>query len=191
MTKELPDIIETERLCLRPFAESDISAYALIRAKPAVVRFLPGGVAGIDEARGAAERIIHHFRSLWEEDGYAPWAVVERRNSRLLGHMGLRRLPDLQGQTELLYMLDEDVWGRGFATEGARASLAFGFDALGLDRVIALALPENQPSMAVMERVGMTRSPALVSAFGLQLVQYAVSRDDWLSARAANKVSDV
>jgi len=189
MTKDLPNVVETERLCLRPFVESDISAYAIMRAKPAVVRFLPGGVAAIDEAAAAARRIVLHFLSLWENGGFGPWAVVERRNGRLCGHMGLRRLPDLQGQTELLYMLDEDVWGRGFATEGARASLAYGFDGLGLDRIIALALPENLSSMAVMERVGMTRSPGLVSAFGLQLVHYAVSRDDWLSARAADRGS--
>jgi len=186
MTKDLPNVVETERLCLRPFVESDISAYAVIRAKPAVVRFLPGGVAGIDEAQATAERIVRHFRSLWEDGGFGPWALVERRNGRLCGHMGLRRLPELQGQTELLYMLDEDVWGRGFATEGARASLAYGFDELGLDRIIALVLPENRPSMAVMERVGMTRNPGLVNVFGLQLVHYAVSRDDWLSARVAD-----
>lgn len=191
MTKHPPDMIETERLCLRPFAESDIPAYALIRAKPAVVRFLPGGSAGIDEAHERAVRTVRHFRTVWKDDGFGPWAVVERRNSRLRGHLGLRRLPELQGQTELLYMLDEEVWGLGFATEGALASLAYGFDVLGLDRIIALALPENRPSMAVMERVGMTRNPASVSAFGMELVQYSMSRDLWRNRDAVDQASDV
>ena len=90
---------------------------------------------------------------------------------RLAGHLGLRRLPDL-GETELLFPIDPGAQGRGYATEGGRAALAFGFGRLALPEVAAFVLPENAASIAVLERLGMTRRPGLVRAFGLEALRY-------------------
>ncbi len=175
-----PISIETNRLILRPFEASDVQPYADIRAKPDVIRFLPGGVDNAEKALEIAERTVLHFSALWnDEPGYGPWAIVEKKTQALRGHMGLRLLPELNGQTELLYMLDDQVWGAGYATEGALASLQYGFGFLPLDRIIGLALPDNEPSQRVMQRVGMARSASRVEAFGLTAVEYSITRERW------------
>lgn len=75
-------------------------------------------------------------------------------------------------------MLESAVWGRGLASEGARAARDYGFGHLGLDRLIAMALPGNPASLRVMERVGMTREPGLLDAFGLKVVRYTMRTSD-------------
>ncbi|MEM8836530.1 MAG: GNAT family N-acetyltransferase [Pseudomonadota bacterium] len=176
-----PTSIATDRLLLRPFQQTDVEAYAAIRAKPDVVRYLPGGGDTVKGAREIAEKAVAGFSGLWSEQngpGYGPWAVVHRSSGELIGHLGLRLLPDLGGETEILYMLDNAVWGRGLASEGARAGRDYGFDHLGLDRIIAMALPENAASLRVMEKIGMSREPGLVEAFGLKVVQYTMRAGD-------------
>ena len=125
--------IETSRLTLRPFALGDIDAYAAIRAKPEVVRFLSGGEAAAAQAHEIADRTVRACLAAWSDGpGYGPWAVVETSSGRLIGHLGLRWLPELGGETELLYLLyllyllDSAAWGRGYATEGALAALDYG-----------------------------------------------------------------
>lgn len=163
-------ILTTARLVLRPLAASDIPAYAAIRAKPEVVSMLPAGPAAA--ARALAD--AGHLVSAWAGApfGAAPWAVEAREDGRLLGHLGLRPLPELGGETELLYMLDSAVWGRGLATEGGAAALRAAFGPLGLRRVIALARPENAASLAVMRKLGMRRE-AEARVFGVLAVRCA------------------
>ncbi len=163
-------ILLTARLVLRPFASSDVDAYAAIRAKPEVVSMLPGGPGAAARARADAAHLV----STWAggRPGAAPWAVEAREDGRLLGHLGLRPLPELGGETELLYMLDSAAWGRGIATEGGAAALEAGFGPLGLRRVIALARPENAASVAVMRKLGM-RFEGEMRVFGVQAVRYA------------------
>jgi len=167
-------MIETARLLLRPFQADDLAAYTAIRAKPEVLRYLPGGEARAVEAKAVAERVITLFTVTGEHP--LPWAVVEKSSARLIGHLGLRRLPDFNGDVELLYMLDSEFWGRGFATEGARAALDYGFNDLKLDRIIGLVLAENQASQAVLRKAGMVRTPEPVHAFGLTLTLYELTR---------------
>jgi [ribosomal protein S5]-alanine N-acetyltransferase len=125
-------ILTTARLVLRPFDASDVVAYAAIRAKPEVVAMLPAGPEAAARAADDAARLVSAWAGLGP--GTAPWAVEAREGGRLLGHLGLRVLPELGGETELLYMLDSDVWGRGLATEGGKAALGAAFGPLGLPR---------------------------------------------------------
>ncbi|MGB7305785.1 MAG: GNAT family N-acetyltransferase [Burkholderiaceae bacterium] len=136
--------ILTDRLLLRTFCESDVPAYSRIRAKPEVVQWLPGGADAAANAQKVAERAVSIFDDGWRNGGHAPWAVVERENGQLIGHLGLRVLPELNHETELLDMIDSDHWGRGYATEGAIAALGFGFAELALPFVIAPGIT-NQP----------------------------------------------
>jgi ribosomal-protein-alanine N-acetyltransferase len=147
--------LRTARLILRPFEPADIPAYAAIRAQDAVARHLPGGVARARLAQSVAETLVPAFAQAWRDPGYGPWAVVEAASGRLLGHAGLRRLPELGGETEILYALDGAAWGRGYATEAALAARDFGFGALKLPRLIALAVPENAASIRVIEKLGL------------------------------------
>jgi ribosomal-protein-alanine N-acetyltransferase len=166
-------MIETARLLLRPFQADDLAAYAAIRAKPEVNRYLPGGEARAAEAWAVAERVIALFTA--PDTQPLPWAVVEKASGRLIGHLGLRRLEELEGAVELLYMLDSAFWGEGLATEGAQAALDYGFDALKLDRIIGLALAENKASRRVLEKLGMTLAPDPVHAFSMTLTLYELT----------------
>lgn len=172
-------VLETERLLLRPFEPKDAPAYAAIRAKPHVVRFLPGGEARAALATQVAETVIAMFNDCWQRDGYGPWAVEEKATGRLCGHHGVRCLPEEGGVTELLYTMDDTLWGQGYATEGGRAALAYGFDTIGLDRIFAWAMPDNHASLAVMARLGFTRVPGLVQKFGLQVAENSLRHEDW------------
>ena len=90
-----------------------------------------------------------------------------------MGHLGLRYLSEIS-ETELLYMIDEPWWGQGLATEGGHAALRFARDRLGLNRVVAFALPENGGSIAVMRKLEF-RFDDEQSIFGLDAVRYVLN----------------
>ncbi len=163
--------VETDRLILRPFEARDIPAYAAIRAKPEVMRHLPGGEARVFTAQADALRMASIYAESWTTIGYAPWAALDKATGVLLGHLGLRHLPELGGETEILYLLDSTAWGQGLATEGAAAARDFAFQMLGLKRLIGLVAPLNTPSQRVLEKIGMKRQGE-TTAFGLDLIRY-------------------
>ncbi len=173
--------VETARLLLRPIEGTDLPAYTAMRAKPQVVQFLPGGPARAGQSGEAAQKAYGMFRDCWLRDGYGPWAVEEKATATFRGHLGLRKEA---GETELLYMLDDTVWGRGYATEGGQAALRYGFDTLKLDRIVAWVLPENAASLRVTARLGMVREPGLRSVFGLSAVEARITRTQWLAGQA-------
>ena len=164
---------ETQRLYLRPFEPADLEAYAVIRSRPSNARYLPGGEAGAKAAAGRVRTLWGH--DAWIEGGYAPWAVVEKSSARLIGHLGLRFLPEIE-ETELRYMIDEPWWGRGLATEGGRAAVDFARDRLGLNRLLAFASRDNRASIAVMHKLGF-RFEGDQSIFGLDAVRHALTLD--------------
>ena len=92
------------------------------------------------EAPAGSDRAV---RGLWEERRYAPWGVFQ--GGRLIGHGGLNYVPEF-GETEVLWALHPDAWGKGYATEVAQASLDYGFETLGLGLIFAIALPDNVAS---------------------------------------------
>jgi [ribosomal protein S5]-alanine N-acetyltransferase len=166
--------VRTARLRLRPFRPDDRPAYTAIRADPETARYLPGGAAGAAEAADKAERAVAGWGAgAWQGGGYAPWAVEHVGDGgRLIGHLGLRYLPEI-GETELLYLFERPAWGRGFATEGAQAAVAFARDRLGLAYLVAFAVPENAASIAVMRRCGFAHEGP-VHIFGIDGVRYGL-----------------
>ena len=117
-----------------------------------MVRFLPSEGDTTRAADTAASFIGQWGERVWR-DGYWPWAVVERSSGRLIGHAGLRFSAGLNAP-ELVYMFDDSVWGRGYASEAANAACDFGRDSLNLDYVAAVALADNAGS------VGRRASPS-------------------------------
>lgn len=172
--------IRTDRLVLRPFTPEDIPAYAAIRRKPGVTRFLPTPPRPVDDDTRSA-RAVETFCATWTENGYGPWAVL--LDGALIGHAGLRWVPE-EGVTEVLYLFDPAHHGRGYATEAARAALGHGFGALGLDRIVAWAMPANTASLAVMERLGMQRHPGTVTVFGVEAVRCTIDHPTWTALRS-------
>ncbi len=142
-------MIATARLLLRPFEPGDLHAYAaVLRDERTMAGW--GGPYDLDSAKLALGDILEHEA----EHGYAPFAVL--LDGELIGNAGLQLLeagPDV----ELLYRLASSAWGRGLATEAARAALDHGFDTLGLDEIVAVIAPDNAASLQVAARLGFAR----------------------------------
>jgi RimJ/RimL family protein N-acetyltransferase len=143
-------MFRTERLMLRPLVPGDAEAYAAMRFHSEVAKWLPPAPGDPVEAARVA---IARFAAGWQERRHAPWGVF--LEDRLVGHGGLNFVPEFEA-TEVLWALHPDVWGKGYATEVAKAALAYGFSALALDLIFAIALPDNVASQAVMRRIGLT-----------------------------------
>src|SRR5262245_4484554 len=173
--------IQTARLTLRPFAAEDAAAHAALYGDPEVTRFLPGGPFAPHEVGARSERSRARFSEHWAAYGWGVWAVADRASGALIGHCGLAHLPD-GSDVELLYALARAVWGLGLATEAGQAALDHGFGPVGLERIVAVTRPEHQASRRVMERLGMVCEGER-DAFGLRMVCYARSREDWRRPR--------
>jgi RimJ/RimL family protein N-acetyltransferase len=151
-------LIETERLRLRAWRAEDLPAYAALNADPAVRRYFPG-VLTREESDAQARRLQAHV----DAHGFGFWAVEAPGVAPFVGFVGLQRVwfeAPFTPAVEAGWRLTRAFWGRGYATEGARAALAFGFRELGLREIVAFAVAGNAASIRVMERVGMTRDPA-------------------------------
>jgi [ribosomal protein S5]-alanine N-acetyltransferase len=170
--------LKTARLILRPFTAADVPAYAAIREQPEVARFLPRR-AGLSATQIATDAIAA-FEQDWRECGYGPWAAVDAASGRLIGHHGLRFVPQF-GETEVLYAFDREFWGRGLAIEGAIAARDYGFATLGLDRLIAIALPDNHASLKVMAKAGLTYR-RMARFRDMDVAYHALDRAAWQAA---------
>ena len=148
--------VETERLHLRRFATTDVDALAVVFAKREVWEFPFGRAFTRDETAAFLAAQIDQYESC----GVACWLATERATDRVIGYVGISVPtfhPAILPTVEVGWRFDPDVWGRGYATEGARAALEQAFGPLGLDRVCSLPQDDNTASVAVAERLGMRR----------------------------------
>ena len=141
--------VSTERLLLRPLEGADRAAYAAFRFHPEVARWLSPADR---DPLVASEATIARFQSGWSTRGYAPWGVF--CDGKLIGQCGLNFVPEFEA-TEELWALHPNAWGKGCATEAARAALELGFETIGLALIFAVTKPENIASQAVMKRLGL------------------------------------
>ena len=165
-------ILETSRLTLRPFQEADLDAYAAMCADPEVMRFL--SVDGAVLTRADAWRQMSMYLGHWELRGYGTWAVVERGNGGFVGRVGLH-YPEGWPDRELGWTLARQFWGRGYAREAARASIAHAFDTLGWTHLVSLIHPENHRSARLAERLGY-HPHGVAEVRGLRLTMYRLDR---------------
>ncbi len=147
------DELETDRLKLRMWRESDLDEYAAMSADPLVMKYLTGGKVF---SRADTWRSIAFFMGHWQMRGYGHWAVEEKATGRMIGRIGFLN-PEGWPGFEIGWTLARHAWGKGYATEGARKALAYAFDTLNQPHVISLIHPENTPSMRVAERLGEKR----------------------------------
>lgn len=152
------DILRTPRLLLRTWREDDTEAFVHVAADPAVSAFLPG-----PWTHDKVSAMVAGQQALFERDGTCYFAATLRANGTLVGFVGLKRQDfdrPFAPCFELGWCLGMAHWGQGYASEGARACIAHGFEALGLDEVVSFTVPRNLRSRAVMERLGMRHDPA-------------------------------
>jgi RimJ/RimL family protein N-acetyltransferase len=164
--------LETERLVLRAFRESDTDAYAEMLADPEVMRFLGKPMSRAEAWRNMAMMLGH-----WRLRGYGFWAVEEREGGEMVGRVGCWR-PEGWPGLEVGWTLRRRFWGRGYATEAARASVEYAFAELKQTRVISLIAPDNAASIRVAERLG-ERPAGEWEVFGTRVIIYAVGREEW------------
>jgi RimJ/RimL family protein N-acetyltransferase len=150
--------IETDRLLLRPWRPAeDLDALAAMNAEPAVMRFVaPNRPLRRDESADFLDRIVRH----WDEHGFGLWALVPRHepDPGCIGFAGLAIpsfLPAVLPAVEVGWRLAPAWWGRGLATEAARASVDYGFERLGLRSIVSIIDAGNAASLRVAEKLGM------------------------------------
>ena len=142
--------ITTERLVIRPFTREDIEAAYQMNRDAEVSRHTgDGGVV----SRGEIERrIVEQVLGDYQKHGYGRLAVELKGEGTFIGFTGLKYLEDID-EVDLGYRFMRAYWGKGYATESARASLELGFNTLGLNRIIAQVLPENKGSVRVLAKL--------------------------------------
>lgn len=143
-------MITTERLRLRPLTEADTDWWVRLHADAEVNRFV-GSYTG---AQAAAR--LHAIQQQWTTRGHGLCAVELRSTGEVIGRSGLNWWEEF-GETEIGWTFARPHWGRGYATEAARAVLAWGFGPLGLGQITAMIHPDNTGSAAVAQRLGFTR----------------------------------
>jgi [ribosomal protein S5]-alanine N-acetyltransferase len=169
--------IETARLWLRQFIQSDLEDCARIYANPEYTRYSPKGAVPLEQARDAAQAAYDYFTSHWQQHGFGVWAVCDRTANKLIGQCGLNCLPDNE-EVEVLYRLDQLYWNQGLATEATKASLRYGFEQVKLDRIVALTLPQHIASRRVMEKAGLHYAKN-AHIHGLDVVYYTLHRSEY------------
>ena len=147
------DELETDRLKLRMWRESDLDDYAALSADPQVMRYIgPGNVL----SRADAWRSIAFFMGHWQMRGYGHWAVESKETGRMIGRIGFLN-PEGWPGFEIGWTLARHAWGKGYAIEGARAALRYAFTTLDKPHVISLIHPDNAASIRLAERLGERR----------------------------------
>ena len=166
--------IETARLRLRPWTAENVKDLHNLWTEPEVRKYLWDDVV-ITRERAASE--VQRSLECFESSGFGQWTVFCKAERPMIGFCGFRLFGEPR-EVELLYGIAPAYWGRGFATEGARAMLRFGFEELGFDRVLAGADPPNIGSFRVMEKIGMTLAKR-PSIDGSEAVYYGISRREF------------
>lgn len=143
--------LETARLRFRPYAPDDVDALHRLWTDPSVRRYLFD-----DEivARAIVLNEITQSTAQFAAHGYGQWCIFEKETSSLIGFGGYRHFGD-PPELQLLYGFAPHVWGRGYATEAARALIRYGFEVLGFDVVVACADVPNTASQRVLEKAGL------------------------------------
>lgn len=172
----------TPRLRLEPYTASHVAGLNAMNSDPEVMRYLSAGrPETLEETRAMVERIAKR----WQEVGYSWWALIERESDELVGAgavQNLRReatlVPDLACPLEIGWRLRRDRWGRGLATEAARAMGDFVFEGLKAPQLLAVCNPANSASAKVMKRLGM-QEVGLQHWYGKELLTYCIGAAQW------------
>jgi RimJ/RimL family protein N-acetyltransferase len=167
--------LETPRLILRQWRESDFEPYADICADRDVMRYLGGGKP---LTRQEAWRHMAFLVGHWQLLGYGHFAVEEKQTRQLIGRIGFLN-PEGWPGFELGWTLSRMSWGKGYASEGARRALEYAFDELDKDHVISLIHPENSASIRVAERLG-EKQEGTAEVMGIPVLVFGIDRTTYV-----------
>lgn len=143
-------ILRTGRIHLREIQDQDLVALGRIYADEQCMQFYPGTKSATDTLAWFQELAFDSYRL----HGYGLWAVIDNMSGEVIGDCGITQQRTPAGtEPEIGYHLWRDFWGKGLATEAARACRGYAFGTLGLRRVVSITSPENIPSQKVAQRV--------------------------------------
>ena len=178
--------LETERLLLRRFTESDVANLHDLDGDPEVMHFVNGGrPVSRDVIR---EETLPRFLRAYERfEGFGVWAAIERSTGEFVGWFEFYPRKDaVSEEVEVGYRLRRSAWGKGYATEGSRALIRKGFTELGVQRVVAETMAVNSASRRVMQKAGLKyvrtfhqEWPERIEGDGHGDVEYALTKADW------------
>jgi RimJ/RimL family protein N-acetyltransferase len=150
--------IETTRLILRHWRDSDREPFAQMNADPRVMEFMPAPLTR-KESNALADRIEAHFA----KNNFGLYAAELRESQEFIGYIGLA-IPTFQAKftpcVEIGWRIAAEHWGQGLATEGAKAIASHAFRELQIAELVSFTVPANKKSRRVMEKLGMTHNPA-------------------------------
>lgn len=188
---EHPPIIRTDRLVLRQWTNADLEPFACLNADPKVMEYFPG-LKTKEESDHSVSLMSAHI----EKCGWGFWATSLAETGEFIGFIGLEDVhfkTDFTPAVEIGWRLAFKHWGKGYATEGALASLRYGFETLKLDEIVSFTAVANMRSRAVMERIGMHHDskddfdhPKLPEGHPLRRhVLYRLEKDEWKKKQRA------
>jgi RimJ/RimL family protein N-acetyltransferase len=149
------DEIRTDRLIMRRWRESDLEPFAELNGDAETMRFFPSRLD-----RAASDAFVGRIEARFEQQGFGLWALEIAGTGRFIGYTGLNPTPDGvpgAGGMEVGWRLRKDAWHHGYATEAARSALDVAFSGAGLPEIWSMTAILNEPSQAVMRRIGMTQ----------------------------------
>lgn len=170
MTIAIPTL-RTDRCALVPLRTEDAAQLNRIYQDESILRYFPASPSPLAERAG---RFVASQQRHWEKYGYGHWGILPDGEKEIAGWVGLQYLPELN-QTEVAYLLTRSFWGKGLATECARASISFGFETFPLEEIIGLVDPNNLASRRVLEKCGMTYQDTL-DLWGMSLLRHRLPR---------------
>ncbi|HEY3783031.1 MAG TPA: GNAT family N-acetyltransferase [Fimbriimonadaceae bacterium] len=166
-------VLETERLIGRKWRIEDAEEAFTLYSDPEVMRYLGGSgiVPDIEAQRERLATVIERYK----DSPYGNWAMRLRDTGELVAVILLKALPDSEN-IEIGWHLPRSQWGRGYATEGARAALAYGFNQLGLKEILAVLFAENTRSANVTKRIGMSYVGQTDEYYGFDLSLFSIRK---------------
>ncbi len=147
-------IFSSDRLGFRPWTMDDVAAMAVVSADPQVMEYFPS-----TQSREVTEGFVKRMITQYEEHGLCYFPAVLLATGEVIGFIGVCYQDweaDFLPAYDIGWRLRVDTWGRGLATEGARACLDYAFRQKGLEKILSMAVVQNAPSIRVMEKLGMT-----------------------------------
>ncbi len=162
---------ETARLRLRQFTPEDLDDLFRLYSDPEVMRYL------LPRTREQTQISLRKHIQQWQEHNFGMWAVIHKDSGKMIGRCGLGFL-DNTPEVELGYVFDKHYWNMGIATEASVATLKYGFLFVKLERIVAIANPENIASVRVIQKVGM-KYQKNARYYGQDVVYYSILSLEW------------
>ncbi len=179
-------MIETERLLLRPWRPEDLPLFARMNADPVVMEFFPRLLTP-EESRTSVASFADHLAT----HRCCFWAAEVKESGAFIGFIGLQKISFMAGY-DVGWRLAPSAWGKGYATEGGKGSLRYGFQTLGLSEILSFTAPGNLRSRAVMDRIGMKQDlqgefdhPRVPEGPLRRHVLYRVTASEWQAGAAS------